>query len=100
MKNYYTILGVSEISTFDDIKKAYRALALIHHPDKTNGDKKSEEIFKSVSEAYSILGDKDKRQKYDISRKPKPTRPVFSSFDEFEINFSNKKSSSHHVKSQ
>jgi molecular chaperone DnaJ len=60
-KNYYHILGVESNATQDEIKKAYRKLALKHHPDK-GGD---EEKFKEISEAYTILSDEEKRQKYD-----------------------------------
>jgi molecular chaperone DnaJ len=64
MKNFYNILGVNENATQDDIKKAYRKLAVEHHPDK-GGD---EEIFKEISEAFDTLGDQSKRQDYDNQR--------------------------------
>lgn len=64
-KDYYKILGVDKKATQDEIKKVYRKLALKHHPDKNPGDKKAEEKFKEISEAYDVLGDPDKRKKYD-----------------------------------
>jgi curved DNA-binding protein len=64
-KDYYKILGVSKNASQDEIKKAYRKLALKYHPDKTSGDKKSEERFKEIGEAYEVLKDSEKRKKYD-----------------------------------
>jgi len=64
-KDYYKILGVNKNATVDDIKKAYRKLAMKFHPDHTEGDKDAEEKFKSISEAYAVLSDKEKRQQYD-----------------------------------
>lgn len=64
-KDYYKTLGVSKTASQDEIKKAYRKLALKYHPDKTKGDKQSEEKFKEVSEAYEVLKDPEKRKKYD-----------------------------------
>lgn len=61
-KDYYTILGVKRGASQDDIKKAYRKLALQYHPDKKGGDEKR---FKELNEAYSILGDEKKRAYYD-----------------------------------
>ncbi len=63
--DYYEILGVSKSSTPEEIKKAYRKLALKYHPDRTKGDKEAEEKFKKISEAYAVLSDKEKRQQYD-----------------------------------
>lgn len=68
MKDYYKILGVNRDASQDDIKKAYRQLALQHHPDKNHGDKASEERFKEISESYIILGDVPKRNAYDFAR--------------------------------
>ena len=56
-RDYYDVLGVTKSASKDDIKKAYRKLALKYHPDKTKGDKTSEEKFKEASEAYHILSD-------------------------------------------
>ena len=64
-KDYYAILGVSKTASADDIKKAFRKLALKYHPDRNPGNKKAEARFKEVSEAYEVLSDQDKRQKYD-----------------------------------
>ncbi|RDD45673.1 DnaJ-like protein subfamily B member 4 [Trichoplax sp. H2] len=63
-KDYYQILGVQHNATDDEIKKAYRKMALKYHPDK-NKDKNAEEIFKDVAEAYEVLSDKEKRGIYD-----------------------------------
>ena len=64
-RDYYEVLGVSRDATPDDLKKAYRKLAVKYHPDKNPGDKTAEEKFKEVSEAYDILNDADKRAAYD-----------------------------------
>lgn len=64
-KDYYSILGVSKNATDVDIKKAYRKLALQHHPDRNKGNKESEEKFKEVTKAYEVLSDPQKRQTYD-----------------------------------
>lgn len=63
-KDYYKILGVAKTATDDDLKKAYRKLALKYHPDK-NRTPGAEERFKEIAEAYEILSDKKKRQVYD-----------------------------------
>lgn len=65
MEDYYKILGIEKSATPADIKKAYRKLAVKYHPDKTKGDKTSEEKFKQISEAYAVLSNKEKRQQYD-----------------------------------
>ncbi len=64
-RDYYEILGVSKTATEEDIKKAYRKLAIQYHPDKNPGDKVAEEKFKEATEAYEILKDAQTRQRYD-----------------------------------
>lgn len=63
--DYYSILGVDKKASQDEIKKAFRKLALKYHPDRTKGDKKAEEKFKKGNEAYAVLSDPEKRAQYD-----------------------------------
>ncbi|MFN2428924.1 MAG: DnaJ C-terminal domain-containing protein [Cryomorphaceae bacterium] len=64
-KDYYKILGVSKNASQAEIKKSYRKLAVKYHPDKTQGDVESEKKFKEANEAYEVIGDPEKRKKYD-----------------------------------
>jgi curved DNA-binding protein len=64
-KDYYGVLGVAKEASADEIKKAYRKLALKYHPDKNPGDKKAEEKFKEITEAYAVLSNPEKRRQYD-----------------------------------
>ena len=65
-RDYYEVLGVSKTATQDEIKKAYRKLALKYHPDRNKGNAEAEEKFKEVGEAYGVLSDETKRQQYDL----------------------------------
>lgn len=64
-RDFYEILGVSKSASADEIKKAYRKVAMQYHPDRNPGDKEAEEKFKEAAEAYEILSDADKKAKYD-----------------------------------
>ena len=64
-KDYYQILGVEKKASQAEVKKAYRKLALEYHPDRNPGDSQAEDKFKEINEAYQVLGDEDKRAKYD-----------------------------------
>src|SRR5256714_8305164 len=65
MADFYTTLGVARGASDEEIKKAYRKLAMTYHPDRNNGSKEAEEKFKSITEAYDVLRDPDKRALYD-----------------------------------
>ncbi len=64
-KDYYKILGVERSADADEVRKAYRKLALQYHPDRNPGDKQAEERFKDINEAYQVLSDSQKRARYD-----------------------------------
>ncbi len=72
----YATLGVAKTASADEIKKAYRKLARVHHPDANAGDPKAEERFKEISHAHDVLSDPEKRQEYDARavRRPAPER--------------------------
>ena len=82
-RDYYEILGVSRDASSDDLKKAYRRLALKYHPDKNPGDKAAENTFKEAAEAYAVLSDAGKRERYDrFGREGLGGQPGFSGFDQ------------------
>ena len=64
-RDYYDVLGVNKTASPDELKSAYRKLAVKYHPDKNPGDKAAEDKFKEASEAYNILSDKSKKENYD-----------------------------------
>src|SRR6056300_606413 len=64
-RDFYEILGLSKGASADEIKKAYRKIAIKYHPDKNPDDKEAEEKFKEAAEAYEVLSSPEKRQKYD-----------------------------------
>src|SRR2546429_2452749 len=64
-RDYYEVLGVGRNASAEDLKRAYRKLALQYHPDRNNGDPQSEARFKEINEAYEVLSDQSKRQRYD-----------------------------------
>ena len=64
-QDYYEVLGLSRGASKDEIKKAYRRLAVQYHPDRNPGDSNAEERFKEATEAYEVLADERKRQAYD-----------------------------------
>lgn len=84
--DYYKSLGVSKNTSDEDIKKAYRKLAMKYHPDHTKGDKRAEEKFKKISEAYAVLSDPEKRKQYDTFgsdgfKQRYSQEDIFSGFD-------------------
>jgi len=98
-KDYYKILGVERKASEDEIKKAYRRLALKYHPDRNQNDHNAEDKFKEISEAYGVLIDKDKRLRYDqfqdYGYEPKPGGEYdgYSQEDIFRDIFNNPQSS-------
>ena len=64
-RDYYEVLGLQKGASDNDIKKAFRKMAMKYHPDKNPGDKEAEEKFKEINEAYAVLSDPEKKEKYD-----------------------------------
>ncbi|MBW2123221.1 MAG: DnaJ domain-containing protein, partial [Deltaproteobacteria bacterium] len=87
-KDYYEILGVSRNATEDEIKKAYRRLALQYHPDRNPGNREAEEKFKEAAEAYEVLRDPQKRELYDLYGHEGLKGTGFTGFRGFEDIFS------------
>lgn len=87
-KDYYEILGVSKTATIEEIKKAYRKLALKYHPDRNPGNKEAEEKFKEASEAYEVLKDEEKRRLYDTYGHKGVSGTGFNGFSQTEDIFS------------
>lgn len=82
-RDYYEVLGVSKDAGPDDIKSAYRRLAMKHHPDRNRGDASAEQAFKECAEAYEVLSDAEKRQRYDHQSRPNPFGSGFPFADIF-----------------
>jgi molecular chaperone DnaJ len=82
-RDYYEVLGVSRNSGQEEIKKAFRQLALTYHPDRNPGDKSAEEKFKEINEAYSVLSDPQKREQYDAYGHAGPSGQGFGGFGGF-----------------
>lgn len=82
-EDYYQVLGVDKKASADDIKKAYRKLALKWHPDRNPNNKAAEEKFKKISEAYAVLSDTEKRQQYDQFGSADQFRQQYSQEDIF-----------------
>lgn len=77
MKDYYQILGISREASFDEIRRAYRKLVVIHHPDKSQ-DPAANDKIKEINEAYDVLGDPDKKRNYDLGN----FKPLVDAFTE------------------
>ena len=88
-KDYYKILGIGKEATETEVKKAYRKLALKWHPDhaKPEDREKSEEMFKNIAEAYSVLSDKEKRRRYDLGQDPEGKEMDGDAFNIFKTFF-------------
>lgn len=98
-RDYYAILGVARTASEEEIKRAYRRLALQHHPDRNPGDRRAEERFKQVSEAYAVLMDPRRRRDYDALRgareqAPPPEEPRWREEEVFRDLFSDPRAAS------
>jgi curved DNA-binding protein CbpA len=98
-RDYYAILGVAQAATDDELKHAYRRLALQHHPDRNPGDRRAEERFKEISEAYAVLMDPRRRKEYDHLRRARaegarPREPRWREEDLFRDLFTDPRSAS------
>lgn len=83
MKDYYAVLGVSRHADQEEIKKAYRRLARRYHPDVNRGDQEAAERFKEINEAYEVLGDPEKRRRYDLFGEGGAPSPFDRGFEGF-----------------
>ncbi len=88
-RDYYEVLGVNRNASPEEIKRAYRKVALKHHPDKNPGDKTAEEKFKEASNAYDVLSDPEKRKIYDIRGHAGVHNAGFQGYTNFEDIFTN-----------
>jgi len=88
-KDYYKILGINRDANPEDIKKAYRKLALQYHPDRNPDDKEAEEKFKDVAEAYDVLSNPDKKLRYDATGDPNGRSQAFDPFEEMFRKYAN-----------
>jgi molecular chaperone DnaJ len=82
-QNYYETLGVEKSASFEDIKSAFRKKAMEYHPDRNKGDAAAEEMFKEVNNAYSVLGDSEKKRMYDSGVDPNQNGPGPGGFGGF-----------------
>jgi len=89
-RDYYEVLGISKTASSEEIKSAYRKLALKYHPDKNPGDKEAEEKFKEINEAYDVLSDAKKKQQYDVfGHDPGGGNPFQGGYTQYSGDFSN-----------